>query len=107
LDSNQEWTEAELAEMEQRETERLQANVDLAQMLVKLRETDEWKLVVEKMWDEDFINTTVSNYRSFKKERRFVAEEGLLARSIFRSFMDDIIEVGNESMRELRSKDEE
>jgi len=103
----QEWTEEELAEFDRVETDRLQANVELAQMLVKIRETDEWKLIIDKMWDEDFVNTTVSNYRSFKQDRRFVAEEGLMARSIFRSAMDDIIETGNESMRTLRSNQDE
>ena len=102
-----EWTEEELHAMELAETDSLNAKVDLARSLIKLRETDEWKLVMEQMFDQDFINTTISNYRSFKKERRFMAEEGLMARSILRSFLDDIITDGNDSLNALRSKQEE
>ncbi len=101
------WTQEELDAMELAETDVLNGKVDLARALIKLRETDEWKLVMEQMFDQDFINTTVSNYRSFKKERRFMAEEGLMARSILRSFLDDIITDGNDSLNALRSKQEE
>ena len=86
--------QAELDVMGEQEAQELSDKIDVARTLIRLRDTDDWKLI-NKLWDDGFMEGAVTNYSRLKPDRRFITEEGILARSLKRRFYDDIIEDGN------------
>jgi len=81
-----------------------QVEVERGQAMLRLLNNDDFKLVFEKHYLEDWALTQVQNVSVYPKETRGPVMEQMLARSIFSVFCSDVIAQGNIAKEDLDSE---
>ena len=78
--------------------------VERGQAMIRLLNSDDFKLVFEKHYLEDWALTQVQNVSIYDNASRGPVMEQMLARSIFSVFCSDVVAQGNISKEDLDSE---
>jgi hypothetical protein len=89
------------------EIERLREDVRLAEAAQRLLENDDFQLIFEKLFYEDWLLTQGANFHLYDMETRKRFLEQLSARSIVKTLMSDVIEQGRQAKDVLNEMENE
>jgi len=92
--------------MNNTEVDNRQVQVDRGLAMVRLLNNDDFKLVFEKHYLEDWALTQVHNVSVYENSSRGPVMEQMLARSIFSVFCSDVVAEGNIAKDDLNSEAE-
>ena len=93
--------------MNSAETDNRQVEVERGQAMLRLLNNEDFKMVFEKHYLEDWALTQVHNVSVYENSSRGPVMEQMLARSIFSVFCSDVVAEGNIAKDDLNSEAEE